>query len=218
MHQLRNMLCRLRYRALEPRLSRASGAQPRVDARQRRPRRRQRGAPRGRRRRRGLLRLPLAPVLPGVLPAGAQPDCVHCRPQAPHGGRLSQGREQGMNVRLYVWQRATAALMLPLVLLHVAVIFYATRRGMTAADILARTHGSIVWAALYGTFVVAAAIHAAIGVRNVLIEWSPRSERTNSLCTLAVADALVLLDLLAIAAVVLGWPPDTWRSARACCG
>ena len=43
-----------------------------------------------------------------------------------------------MNVRRYLWQRATAAIMLPLVLLHVAVIFYATRQGMTAADILAR--------------------------------------------------------------------------------
>ena len=35
-----------------------------------------------------------------------------------------------MNVRLYIWQRATAALMVPLVLLHVAVIFYATRQGI----------------------------------------------------------------------------------------
>jgi fumarate reductase subunit C len=34
-----------------------------------------------------------------------------------------------MNVRLYVWQRLTAALMVPLVLVHVAVIFYATRQG-----------------------------------------------------------------------------------------
>ena len=39
-----------------------------------------------------------------------------------------------MNVRLYVWQRATAALMVPLVLIHIAVIFYATRQGLTAAE------------------------------------------------------------------------------------
>jgi fumarate reductase subunit C len=108
-----------------------------------------------------------------------------------------------MNVRLYVWQRATAALMLPLVLLHVAVIFYATRRGMTAADILARTRGSIVWAALYGTFVIAAAIHAAIGVRNVLTEWSPLRERAVSMFAMAFGAALLLLGLRAVAAVVL---------------
>jgi succinate dehydrogenase subunit C len=108
-----------------------------------------------------------------------------------------------MNVRLYVWQRATAALMLPLVLLHVAVIFYATRRGMTAADILARTRGSIMWAALYGSFVIAAAIHAAIGVRNVLIEWSPLRERRASMFAMAFGGGLLFLGLRAVAAVVL---------------
>ena len=82
-----------------------------------------------------------------------------------------------MNVRLYVWQRLTAALMVPLVLVHVAVIFYATRKGMSAADILGRTRGSIAWAAFYATFVAAVAVHAAIGVRNVVVEWSPLGER-----------------------------------------
>jgi fumarate reductase subunit C len=32
-----------------------------------------------------------------------------------------------MNVRLYIWQRLTAAIMAPLVLAHIVVIFYATR-------------------------------------------------------------------------------------------
>ena len=41
-----------------------------------------------------------------------------------------------MNVALYVWQRATAALMAPMIVVHVAVIFYATRHGLSAADIL----------------------------------------------------------------------------------
>jgi fumarate reductase subunit C len=108
-----------------------------------------------------------------------------------------------MNVRLYLWQRGTAALMLPLVLLHVVVIFYASRRGMSAAEILARTRGSIVWAALYGSFVVAAAIHAAIGVRNVLVEWTPVGARGASLLAFAFGAALLLLGLRAVAAVVL---------------
>ena len=60
-----------------------------------------------------------------------------------------------MNVRLYLWQRLTAAVMAPLVLAHVIVIFYATRQGMSAADILARTRGSVAWASFYGLFVVA---------------------------------------------------------------
>ena len=108
-----------------------------------------------------------------------------------------------MNVRLYVWQRLTAAIMLPLVLLHIAVIFYASRKGMTAADILARTRGSIVWASFYGVFVVTAAIHAAIGVRNVLAEWSPLADRGAGIFAIAFGIALLILGLRAVAAVTL---------------
>jgi fumarate reductase subunit C len=81
-----------------------------------------------------------------------------------------------MNVKLYVWQRATATIMAPLVIIHIAVIFYVSRQGLTAADILSRTHGSVLWAGYYGLFVAAASIHAGIGVRNVLVEWSLLSE------------------------------------------
>ena len=108
-----------------------------------------------------------------------------------------------MNVRLYVWQRLTAALMVPLVVVHVAVIFYAARNGMTAADILARTRGSIVWASFYGAFVVAVAIHAAIGVRNVLTEWSPLKQRSADIFASGFGLLLLLLGVRAVAAVVL---------------
>jgi fumarate reductase subunit C len=108
-----------------------------------------------------------------------------------------------MNVRRYIWQRATAAIMLPLVLLHVAVIFYATRQGMSAADILARTRGSVLWASVYGLFVVAVAVHVSIGVRNVLTEWSPLRDRGAGILANAFGLALLALGLRAVAAVVL---------------
>jgi fumarate reductase subunit C len=108
-----------------------------------------------------------------------------------------------MNVRLYVWQRATAALMAPLVAIHIAVIFYATRQGLSAADILSRTRGSIVWGAYYGLFVAAVSIHAAIGVRNVLAEWSPLSERHAGWLALLFGLTLAALGARAVAAVVL---------------
>ena len=50
-----------------------------------------------------------------------------------------------MNVRLYILQRATAVIMAPLVLAHIVVIYYATNRGLSAAEILGRTRGSIAW-------------------------------------------------------------------------
>ncbi len=108
-----------------------------------------------------------------------------------------------MNVRLYVWQRATAALMAPLVLIHIAVIFYATRQGLSAADILARTRGSIAWAAFYGIFVAAVSIHAAIGVRNVLAEWSPLGDRRAGQFAIAFGLLSAVLGLRAVAALVL---------------
>jgi fumarate reductase subunit C len=108
-----------------------------------------------------------------------------------------------MNVRLYVWQRGTAALMVPLVALHLAVIFYATRQGLSAADILSRTRGSIVWGAYYGLFVAAVSIHAAIGVRNVLAEWSPLTDRRAGQLAVAFGVLLAALGFRAVTAVVL---------------
>jgi fumarate reductase subunit C len=108
-----------------------------------------------------------------------------------------------MNVRLYVWQRGTAALMVPLVAVHLAVIFYATRQGLSAADILSRTRGSVVWGAYYGLFVAAVSIHAAIGVRNVLAEWSPLTGRRAGQLAIAFGLLLAALGLRAVAAVVL---------------
>ena len=108
-----------------------------------------------------------------------------------------------MNVRLYIWQRATAAVMVPLVLGHLVVIFYATRAGLSAADILARTRGSIVWTLFYAVFVAAVSIHAAIGVRNVLREWSPLTERRGGQVALGFGLLLAALGARAVAAVVL---------------
>lgn len=76
-----------------------------------------------------------------------------------------------MSFRLYVLQRLSAGLMVPLILGHLVVIFYATGNGLSAADVLGRTRGSFGWAAFYGLFVVLAALHGAIGLRAVVADW-----------------------------------------------
>lgn len=76
-----------------------------------------------------------------------------------------------LNLRLYMLQRITALLMAPLVLGHLAVMIYAIQGGLSAAEILGRTQGSVLWFLFYGTFVVAVSIHGAIGLRTVLHEW-----------------------------------------------
>jgi fumarate reductase subunit C len=108
-----------------------------------------------------------------------------------------------MNVRLYILQRATAVLMVPLILAHIALIFYATRRGLSAADILGRTRGSVAWGTYYGLFVLAAAIHAGIGVRTVAIEWGRLSPQSADALMWAVGLVLLMLGLRAVVAVVM---------------
>ncbi len=90
----------------------------------------------------------------------------------------------------------------PLVMVHVGLIVYAVRGGLSAGEILARTQGSIGWALFYGIFVVAVSLHAPIGVRNVLAEWTPWRGRSLDLAMLVLAVALMVLGLRAVWAVV----------------
>ncbi len=90
----------------------------------------------------------------------------------------------------------------PLVMVHVGLIVYAVRGGLSAGEILARTQGSIGWAIFYGIFVVAVSLHAPIGVRNVLAEWTPWRGRSLDLAMLVLAVALMVLGLRAVWAVV----------------
>jgi fumarate reductase subunit C len=108
-----------------------------------------------------------------------------------------------MNIRLYILQRATAVVMAPLVLAHLFVIFYATRHGLSAADILGRTRGSFGWGAFYGLFVLAAATHGAIGVRVIAGEWGGLRGRQLDILMWGFGALLAVLGLRAVAAVVL---------------
>ena len=54
---------------------------------------------------------------------------------------------------------------------HLGTIIYAVQGGLSGAEILARTRGNGAWLAFYLVFVAAAAVHAPIGLRAVLIEW-----------------------------------------------
>jgi fumarate reductase subunit C len=75
-----------------------------------------------------------------------------------------------LDIRLYMAQRISALIMAPLVLGHIALMFYAVRGGLSADEILGRTQGSIWWMLFYGTFVAAVSIHAAIGLRVIAFE------------------------------------------------
>lgn len=105
-------------------------------------------------------------------------------------------------VRLYVWQRLTAVLMVPLIAVHLIVIIYATNRGLSAADILGRTRGSVAWGLYYSLFVLAASIHGAIGVRGVAREWLGMREPALDRLMWVFGLILLVLGLRAVFAVV----------------
>ena len=102
---------------------------------------------------------------------------------------------------LFVLQRLTAMLLAPLVLLHLATIIYAVRGGLTAAEILGRTRGSLLWGGLYGLFVLAAALHGAIGLRIVLREMAPINRRGSDLLAVGFLLLALLLGFRAVGAL-----------------
>ena len=75
-----------------------------------------------------------------------------------------------LDLRLYMLQRLSALVMVPLALGHIAVMIYAVQGGLSAGEILSRTQGSVAWACFYGAFVLAVSVHAAIGVRVIAAE------------------------------------------------
>ena len=98
-----------------------------------------------------------------------------------------------MSAVLFVAQRASAAVLAFAVTAHLATILYAVRGGLTAGEVLGRTHGNRWFLALYVVFVIAVVVHAPIGLRNVLREWTVW--RGRSLDAMLAAFALVLLGL-----------------------
>ncbi len=104
---------------------------------------------------------------------------------------------------LYVAQRLSAFVLAPLVLIHLGLIVYAVQDGLSAAEILGRTRGSIAWGAYYSLFVVAAAIHGTIGLRAIAAEVLRWRGWRLELAAACLGLALIILGARAVAAVVL---------------
>ena len=102
---------------------------------------------------------------------------------------------------LWVAQRVTAVFLAVFVLVHLATIVYAVRGGLTAAEILARTHASLAIPFFYALFVLAASIHGAIGLRTIAAEWLRWRGASADFAVSAVGIALLALGLRAVVAV-----------------
>jgi fumarate reductase subunit C len=100
-------------------------------------------------------------------------------------------------------QRASAAVLALCVAVHLATMIVAVQGGLSAAAILGRTRGSIAWAAFYGLFVVAVAVHAPLGLRTIAAEWLSWRGRTADSACIVIGIVLLALGVRAVAALTL---------------
>ena len=115
---------------------------------------------------------------------------------------MAAGTTRMSEATLFALQRLSAKLLAPLVIVHLVLILYAVHGGLSAGEILGRTQGSVAWGAFYALFVVAVAIHAPIGLRNILREWTQWRSRSLDAASVVLALVLLALGLRAVAAVV----------------
>ena len=106
-----------------------------------------------------------------------------------------------MSPALYLAQRLSAVVLAFAVAVHLATIIYAVHAGLNASAILGRTHGNVPFLAFYVVFVLAASVHAPIGLRSILREWTPWRDRSLDLAMIVVGLALLLLGFRAAWAV-----------------
>lgn len=102
---------------------------------------------------------------------------------------------------LFTLQRLTALAMAPFVLVHLGVMVYAVRGGLTTAEILSRTQGSWGWIGFYGLFVLCVAVHVPIGLRNIAIEWLRLQRRAATALGAVVSLVMLVMGLRAVASV-----------------
>ena len=107
--------------------------------------------------------------------------------------------------KLWYLQRISAMVLGICVAIHLAIIFYAIRGGLTAGEILGRTQGNWLFAIFYEIFVLACFIHAPIGLANILQEHFPRS-KLSIFCAWLLAGLILILGSAAVWGLVVGGP------------
>lgn len=105
------------------------------------------------------------------------------------GQVMSQGVSQA---KLWYAQRISAMVLGLCVSIHLVIIFYAIRGGLSAEEILGRTQGNIAFALFYEIFVLACFVHAPIGLANILQENFSKGFISQGLSWLLAALILIL--------------------------
>ena len=97
-----------------------------------------------------------------------------------------------LQAKLWYAQRISAMILGICVSIHLIIIFYAIRGGLTAEEILGRTQGNLAFAIFYEIFVLACFVHAPIGLANILEETFSKGFISKTLSSLLAVLILVL--------------------------
>jgi fumarate reductase subunit C len=108
-----------------------------------------------------------------------------------------------LQARLWYAQRISAMVLGLCVAIHLFIMFYAIRGGLTAGEILGRTQGNWLFAIFYEVFVLACFVHAPIGLANILRENFPRSNGLSAL-PWVLATLIMVLGTTAVIGVFTG--------------
>ena len=108
-----------------------------------------------------------------------------------------------LQAKLWYAQRISAMVLGICVAVHLVIIFYAIRGGVTAQEILGRTQGNMLFAIFYEIFVLACFVHAPIGISNILQETFPKSGLARPLSWI-LALLILILGTTAVVGVFTG--------------
>ena len=108
-----------------------------------------------------------------------------------------------LQAKLWYAQRISAMVLGICVAIHLLIIFYAIRGGLSAQEILGRTQGNVLFAIFYEIFVIACFIHAPIGIANIVQETFPRSGMAKPLAWV-LALLILILGTTAVTGVFTG--------------
>ncbi|QGZ65093.1 succinate dehydrogenase [Paraburkholderia acidisoli] len=114
-----------------------------------------------------------------------------------------QGLSLRTQARLWYWQRMSATVLALCVFVHLGVILYAVHSGLSAASLLGRTRGNLVFGAFYALFVLACTIHVPVGLLRIAEEWLHWRGKSAQLACLAFSAVLAVMGLRAVYGVVM---------------
>ena len=106
--------------------------------------------------------------------------------------------------KLWYAMRISSMVLAVCVLLHIVTVIYAVRGGLSAAEILGRTHGNWVFGVFYGVFVVACAVHVPLGLAAIAEEWLGLRKRTALVVAEIIGLVILAMGLRAVFGVVAG--------------